>query len=361
MWVVGGAFICGGHDLKQYLRWWAGCGAMGARTPVLDNGFYWFRNDAYGLPVAMSPVDAGSESKFGPAGSDTPDVLFEKLFELVSERIKQKNRRYGDGMVRSLNEHFNWTLESFAAMKYDVFDASISEVYFFGDSHSRVPRTYSDCLVTLSLCHKLVKRLKEIQWSDPLFREIGERQRTGRGWIIVDKQLDERTASKLKNMWQALARCLANRYTTAASPIAQPAIVKIRRVDALIIIIILLPAAIPIAARLYAFAALLLLVDQRADKYTAIAPPPPPRVRRAAAPRSPRCRRVLRVRRAFAFAFTLVPLFTASRGPLMNWCKWTKMRLRILSHTDLMVLSSYLRPGVHCLMTVTLTAVCCCR
>jgi hypothetical protein len=53
---------------------------------------------------------------------------------------------------------------------------------------------------------------------------------------------------------------------TAASPIAQPAIVKIRRVDALIIFIILLPAATPIAARLYALAALLLLVDQRADK-----------------------------------------------------------------------------------------------
>ncbi len=41
---------------------------------------------------------------------------------------------------------------------------------------------------------------------------------------------------------------------TAASPSAQPAIVKIRRVDALIII--LLPAATPIAARLYALAAL---------------------------------------------------------------------------------------------------------
>ena len=57
---------------------------------------------------------------------------------------------------------------------------------------------------------------------------------------------------------------------TAASPSAQPAIVKIRRVDALIII--LLPAATPFAARLYALAALLLLVDERAAKYTAIAP-----------------------------------------------------------------------------------------
>ncbi len=56
---------------------------------------------------------------------------------------------------------------------------------------------------------------------------------------------------------------------TAASSSAQPAIVKIRRVDALIII--LLPAATPIAARLYALAALLLLVDERADKYIAIA------------------------------------------------------------------------------------------
>ncbi len=60
---------------------------------------------------------------------------------------------------------------------------------------------------------------------------------------------------------------------TAASPSAQPAIVKIRRVDALITII-LLPAATPIAARLYALAALLLLVE-RADKYTAIAPSSP--------------------------------------------------------------------------------------
>jgi hypothetical protein len=62
---------------------------------------------------------------------------------------------------------------------------------------------------------------------------------------------------------------------TAASPSAQPAIVKIRRVDVLIIIIILLPpaATTPFAARLlYALAALLLLVDERADKYTAIAP-----------------------------------------------------------------------------------------
>ncbi len=63
---------------------------------------------------------------------------------------------------------------------------------------------------------------------------------------------------------------------TVASPSAQPAIVKIRRVDALIIIIILLPAATPtIAARLYALAALLLLVDERAAKYTAIAPSSP--------------------------------------------------------------------------------------
>ncbi len=56
---------------------------------------------------------------------------------------------------------------------------------------------------------------------------------------------------------------------TAASPSAQPAIVKIRRVDALIIILLL--AATLFAARLYALAALLLLVE-RAAKYTAIAP-----------------------------------------------------------------------------------------
>ncbi len=65
---------------------------------------------------------------------------------------------------------------------------------------------------------------------------------------------------------------------TATSPSAQPAIVKIRRVEALIIIIILLlllAASTPFAARLlYALmAALPLLVDEeRADKYTALAP-----------------------------------------------------------------------------------------
>jgi hypothetical protein len=65
--------------------------------------------------------------------------------------------------------------------------------------------------------------------------------------------------------------CSSAMVPTAASPSAQPAIVKIRRVDALII---LLPAATPIAAHLYALAALLLLVE-RADKYTAIAPTSP--------------------------------------------------------------------------------------
>ena len=71
---------------------------------------------------------------------------------------------------------------------------------------------------------------------------------------------------------------------TATSPSAHPAIVKIRRVDALIIIIILLPPAdtTPFAARLlYALMAALLLLRKRAAKYTAIAP----RVRHAA--RSP--------------------------------------------------------------------------
>ncbi len=75
---------------------------------------------------------------------------------------------------------------------------------------------------------------------------------------------------------------------TAASPSAQPAIVKIGRVDALIIIIILLPpAATPIAARLYALMAalLLLLVDERADKYTAITPSSPCRRCALATPR----------------------------------------------------------------------------
>jgi hypothetical protein len=51
---------------------------------------------------------------------------------------------------------------------------------------------------------------------------------------------------------------------------AQPAIVKIRRVDALILI----RAATTTTTRLYAFTALLLLVDG-ANKYTAIAPSSP--------------------------------------------------------------------------------------
>jgi hypothetical protein len=66
---------------------------------------------------------------------------------------------------------------------------------------------------------------------------------------------------------------------TATSPSAQPAIVKIRRVDALIIIIPLLIRAATTTTtttRLYTFTALLLLlVDERADKYTAIAPSSP--------------------------------------------------------------------------------------
>jgi hypothetical protein len=51
---------------------------------------------------------------------------------------------------------------------------------------------------------------------------------------------------------------------------AQPAIVKIRRVDALILLL----AATTTTTRLYASTALLLLVDC-ADKYTAIAPSSP--------------------------------------------------------------------------------------
>jgi hypothetical protein len=59
---------------------------------------------------------------------------------------------------------------------------------------------------------------------------------------------------------------------TAARPSAQPAIVKIRRVDALILLLIL--AATTTTTRVYGFTALLLLVE-RTDKYTAIAPPSP--------------------------------------------------------------------------------------
>ena len=55
---------------------------------------------------------------------------------------------------------------------------------------------------------------------------------------------------------------------------AQPAIVKIRRVDALIILLLILAATTTTTTRLYAFTALLYLVD-RADKYTAIAPSSP--------------------------------------------------------------------------------------
>ena len=96
---------------------------------------------------------------------------------------------------------------------------------------------------------------------------------------------------------------------TAAMASAQPAIVKIRRVDALI----------AIAARLCAsLAALLLLVDERADtKYTAIARPRvrhamPPRVSlllAAAAARSP-----LRSR-AFAFLPSRVCHAAVARSP----------------------------------------------
>ena len=74
---------------------------------------------------------------------------------------------------------------------------------------------------------------------------------------------------------------------TEARLSAQPAIVKIRRVAALII---LLPAATPATTRLYAFTALLLLVE-RADQYGRRAvmrsPLPPVRVRLAADTRSP--------------------------------------------------------------------------
>ncbi len=64
---------------------------------------------------------------------------------------------------------------------------------------------------------------------------------------------------------------------TVASPSAQPAIVKIRRVDALIIIIILLPAATTTPILLLVFTRwpryyYLLVDDARAAKYTAIAP-----------------------------------------------------------------------------------------
>ncbi len=60
---------------------------------------------------------------------------------------------------------------------------------------------------------------------------------------------------------------------TAASPSAQPAIIKIRRVDALILLLIL-AATTTTTTRLYAFNAQFLRVE-RADKYTAIAPSSP--------------------------------------------------------------------------------------
>ncbi len=71
---------------------------------------------------------------------------------------------------------------------------------------------------------------------------------------------------------------------TAARLSAQPAIVKIRRVDALILILIILAArdvraftttttTTTTTTRLYGFTTLLLLLVERADKYTAIAPP----------------------------------------------------------------------------------------
>ncbi len=62
---------------------------------------------------------------------------------------------------------------------------------------------------------------------------------------------------------------------TAATPSAQPAIVKISRVDAVIIIIIAAPSTTTTTttARLYGLYRALLV--ERADKYTAIAPSSP--------------------------------------------------------------------------------------
>jgi hypothetical protein len=96
---------------------------------------------------------------------------------------------------------------------------------------------------------------------------------------------------------------------------AQPAIVQIRRVDALIILLLIL-AATTTTTCLYAFTALLLLVE-RADKYTAIAPSSP-----AAAARSPLPRVRLCSWCAFALPPTRVRLcihtrsnFQTSKGP----------------------------------------------
>jgi hypothetical protein len=61
---------------------------------------------------------------------------------------------------------------------------------------------------------------------------------------------------------------------TAVRLSAQPAIVKIRRVDALILLLFLAATTTTTTTCLYAFNALLLRVE-RADKYTAIAPSSP--------------------------------------------------------------------------------------
>ncbi len=111
---------------------------------------------------------------------------------------------------------------------------------------------------------------------------------------------------------------------TATSPSAQPAIVKIRRVDALIPLLLFVPLLLLLLLLLvftrlprYFFYSLKARIniprsrrprpDRRRRRCTFALPPT--RVRLAADTRSP-CRR-----RAFAFAFTLVQFFKASKGP----------------------------------------------
>ena len=129
---------------------------------------------------------------------------------------------------------------------------------------------------------------------------------------------------------------------TAASPSAQPAIVKIRRVDALIIIILLPPAASTptiIVARLYALAALLLL-RKRAAKYSSGAPSGAltaarlPRRRRAFATPPPRCRAAAVARlplHSRLFKFTMDKIQLAFQGQnktqpaekVQCWCQFS--------------------------------------
>jgi hypothetical protein len=97
-------------------------------------------------------------------------------------------------------------------------------------------------------------------------------QRLPRAFDSVKKAKANRACSRRTRACYSSTTRHSAMVPTAASPSAQPAIVKIRRVDALIPLI--RAATTTTTTCLYAFTALLLLVEG-ADKYTAIAPSSP--------------------------------------------------------------------------------------